>query len=171
MAKARAEELIRIEERIKSYAEAKDRIEEKLKAEIEARCNIEANAIAQAEQSAKAQAKAATEAELRIQAQKKAEDYAHKIAIFEDQMQQKIKSDNSQIAKIKAQAAEEIAKAKADAADEIAILKAQLKQNPQSHTRANIGTEPKTTIKTIHSPQKTLLEKVDNLIKDRGVIF
>ncbi len=169
--KARDEELIRAEERIKSYAEAKDRIEEKLRAEIEARCKIEANAICQAEQSAKAQTKAATEAELRIQAQKKAEDYAHKKAIFEEQMQQMIKSHNGQIAKIKAETAEEIAKAKADTADAISKLKIQLKQNTQSHTRANIETEQKTTFTTIHSPKTTLVEKVDKLIKDKGTIF
>ena len=86
-------------------------------------------------------------------------------------MQQQIKSYNGQLAEIKAEAAEEIAKAKADAADAIAKLKAQLKQNHQSHTQANIGTEPKTTIKTIHSPKTTLVKKVDKLIKDKGTIF
>ena len=86
-------------------------------------------------------------------------------------MQQTIKSYNDQIAEIKADAAEEIAKSKAEAADIIAKLKAQLKQNPQSHTRAKIGTEPKTTFKTIHSPKITLVKKVDKLIKDKGTIF
>jgi len=163
--------LIRVEERIKSYAESKDRTEEKLKAEIEARCKVEANAIEQAEESAKAQTKAATEAELRIQAQKKAKDYTQKIAILEDQMQQMIKSYNGQIADIKAESAEEFAKAKDDAADAIAKLKARQKHNPQSQTRANIGTEQKTTSKTLHSPKTTLVEKVDKLIKDKGTIF
>ncbi len=108
---------------------------------------------------------------MRIQAQKKTEDYAHKIATLEDQMQQMIKSYNGQIAEIRAEDAEEVAKAKADAADAISKLKAQLKQNPQLHARANTGTEQKPISKTIHSPKTTLIEKVDKLIKDKGTIF
>jgi len=124
-----------------------------------------------AEEIAKAQTKATNEAELRIQTQKKVEDYAHKMARLEEQMQQMTKSYNGQIAEIKAEAAEEIAKLKADTADARAELKARQKQNHQSHTRANIGTEQKTIPKTIHSPKTTMVEKVDKLIKDKGTIF
>ena len=169
--KAHAEELIRIEERIKSYAEAKDRIEEKLNAEIENRCKTETNAIAQAEQSVKAEEKAKYEVSLRVQAQEKAEAETRKRKMLEAQMHQKIKSYNDQIAKIKAEAAEEIVKVRVDAENIIAGLKEQLTHNPDSMHQANTGTGQKTNVKTTHSPTTTLLKKVDKLIKDRGIIY
>ncbi len=160
-----------IEEIAKAHAEELIRIEERLKAEIENRCKTETNAIAQAEQSAKTEEKAKHEVSLRVQAQEKAEAETCKRKKLEAEMHQKIKSYNDQIAKIKAEAAEEIAKIRADAENTIAGLKEQLRQNSDSPQQANTGTGQKTNVKTTHSPPKNLLKKVDKLIKNRGIIY
>ncbi|MCP4261009.1 MAG: hypothetical protein GY774_26385 [Planctomycetes bacterium] len=169
--KAHAEELVRFEERIKSYAEANDRIEEQLKAEIEARCKAEAKLITQVEHSQKAKEKAKYKVRSRVQAQEKAETEACRRKKLEDQMQHKIKSYDDQIVNIKAEASEEIAKVKSDVADIIAGLKSQLKQNPDLFFQDDVLTEKKINIKTIPSAKSTLMEKLDKLIKNRGIIY
>ena len=170
--KAHAEELKRFEEKIKSYVEDKDRIEEQLNIEIEARCRAEANLIAQAKHSSKTQEKAKCKINTKVKAQQKAEAETHKREKLEAQMQQKIKSYDDQIAKIKIDAAEEIASVKADVVDIIDGLKAQLKQNSDLAPQPNAQIEQKINIKTIPpSTKKTLWEKVDILAKNRGIIY
>ena len=120
---------------------------------------------------AKVEDKVKHEIHLRIQAQEKAEAETSKRKQLEAQMQQQVESYNGQIAKIKADAAAEIVKAKADVADTTAKLKPQLKQKPGLPPQSNDETEQKTNAKTIQSPPKNLLEKVDKIIKDRGIIY
>ncbi len=131
------------EENARLYSEALARAEEKAKAETKAR--------------AKAEAKAKTESKLRAKAEKKAEIEAEKRAKIEDELQEKAESY-----------AEQLAKAKAEAAQEIADIKAECK--PKSHKKKSIP-KKNTRDKAKPSGEGILMDKVDKFITDRNRIF
>ena len=131
------------EESERLYSEALARAEEKAKAETKAR--------------AKAEAKAKTESKLRAKAEKKAEIEAEKRAKIEDELQEKAELY-----------AEQLAKARAEAAQEIADIKAEYK--PKAHKKKSIP-KKNTRDKAKPSGEGILMDKVDKFITDRNRIF
>jgi DNA polymerase III gamma/tau subunit len=142
------------EENTRLYSETLARAEEKAKAETKAR--------------AKAEAKAKTESKLRAKAEKKADTEAEKRAKIEAELQEKAESYVEQLAKVKAEAAQEIAGIKAETDDTIAKIKAEC--IPKSHEKKSL-TKKNTRDKEKKSGEGILMDKVDKFITDRNRIF
>jgi tetratricopeptide (TPR) repeat protein len=118
-AKVYSEALARTGEKLRSYAEAKARAEERVKIEAKARATAEEK----------------VRAEIQIRAN------------LEAQMQEKIKSYNDQIAKIKAEATEAMIWAKAEAEYTVAKVKDEFQQKGDVYAEVNIRAEERAKIK------------------------
>ena len=89
----------------------------------------------------------------------------------EEELRQKAKLYEEQIAMVKAEAAREIARIEAETAERIAEAKAEVGANLHKQSKS-CGKDKKSASKGAHKPPKeSLVKKVDDFITDRGKVY
>jgi len=149
-AKAYNEALTKAENQLRLFAQAKVKIEEKLKAEIEDRSRTEARLRAEAEDKIRSYAENAARFEAKLQVR---ENELKKTAATAQKAEERAKSLEEQLAGLIEQANTEVDRIKDQAAEMLKQIKAKYKDGADQ------------------SVKKDLMQKFDDFISDRNKIF